>query len=232
MIPLIRSRIRTALNRQPWTWSWRLSLLLHLAIVSVLLWIWLHGNPLPKVVTYESLQIQSGFSQRAVNTTDEALLELPSDRQESSRLLRDIRLQMEQARQRGDEDNYQRLKQLSADLRRNSTTKTVDEMSEFFGGVFGNRATEPDVQKANQEFDVSTAQMHDISKTTDEQGVLRYSVVMVDANGVARQVEIDPENGERLYKTMQLIKSNPLLEKVYRKILMGILDQVLKEQPS
>jgi hypothetical protein len=29
---------------------------------------------------------------------------------------------------------------------------------------------------------------------------------------------------------MQLIKSNPLLEKVYRKILMGILDQVLKDQ--
>jgi hypothetical protein len=53
---------------------------------------------------------------------------------------------------------------------------------------------------------------------------------MVDAQGVAREVEIDNENGQRLYKTMQLIKSNPLLEKVYRKILMGILDQVLKDQ--
>jgi hypothetical protein len=53
---------------------------------------------------------------------------------------------------------------------------------------------------------------------------------MIDAKGVSREVEIDNENGQRLYKTMQLIKSNPLLEKVYRNILMGILDQVLKEQ--
>ncbi|MFM7928681.1 MAG: hypothetical protein ACKO9Q_13310, partial [Pirellula sp.] len=63
----------------------------------------------------------------------------------------------------------------------------------------------------------------------DEQGTIRYILVMVDAQGVAREVDIDDENGQRLYKTMQLIKSNPLLEKVYRKILMGILDQVLKD---
>jgi hypothetical protein len=53
---------------------------------------------------------------------------------------------------------------------------------------------------------------------------------MIDAMGVTREVDVDAENGQRLYKTMQLIKSNPLLEKVYRNILMGILDQVLKEQ--
>ena len=72
--------------------------------------------------------------------------------------------------------------------------------------------------------------MHDITKLTDEQGVVRYVIVMIDAMGVTREVEVDAENGQRLYKTMQLIKSNPLLEKVYRNILMGILDQVLKEQ--
>jgi hypothetical protein len=31
---------------------------------------------------------------------------------------------------------------------------------------------------------------------------------------------------------MKLIKSNPLLERVYRNIIMGILDQVLKDQPD
>jgi hypothetical protein len=55
---------------------------------------------------------------------------------------------------------------------------------------------------------------------------------MVDAKGVAREVPIDAQTGERLYKTMKMIKSNPLLERVYRNILMGILDQVLGQEAS
>lgn len=223
-------RIRSAFMRRAWVCSWWLSVLLHSMVASGLILLWLNQVELPKSVVQESLQIDGGFSQRPIAEPEELLIETPSDPVERSRLLRDIRRQMEEARKRGDQDNFDRLKQLSADLGRNSTTKTVDEMADFFGGVVGNRATEPDLKKANLEFDVSTAQMHDIHKSTDEQGSVRYILVMVDAQGVAREVEIDSQNGQQLYKTMQLIKSNPLLEKVYRKILMGILDQVLKDQ--
>jgi hypothetical protein len=204
--------------RRAWTWSWWLSLGLHSMILSGLILFWLNRVELSQSIVQESLQIDGGFSQRASSEREDWAIETPSDPAERSRLLRDIRRQMEQAQQRGDQDNFDRL------------TKTVDEMAEFFGGVVGNRATQPDLKKTDQEFDVSTAQMHDIQKTNDEQGSIRYILVMVDAQGVAREVEIDNENGQRLYKTMQLIKSNPLLEKVYRKILMGILDQVLKDQ--
>lgn len=223
-------RIQSSLMRRAWAWSWWLSLLVHMTVISGLFVLWLYRVDLPKTTEFESLQIDGGFSQQAVSEIQEVVLETPTDRQERSRLLQDVREQMKQAQARGDQENFERLKQLSADLRRNSTTKTVDEMTEFFGGVFGNRATTPDPQKADQEFDVSTAQMHDISKAIDDQGNARYVLVMIDAKGVSREVEIDNENGQRLYKTMQLIKSNPLLEKVYRNILMGILDQVLKEQ--
>jgi hypothetical protein len=74
--------------------------------------------------------------------------------------------------------------------------------------------------------------MHDITKQTDEQNNVRYLIVMIDAQGLTQTIDIDAENGERLYKTMKLIKSNPLLERVYRNIIMGILDQVLKDQPD
>lgn len=229
MLGSVATRIRSAFMQRAWTWSWWLSLGLHSMILSGLVLYWLNQAELPQSIVQESLQIDGGFSQRSSSEVEDLSIQAPSDPAERSRLLRDIRRQMEQAQQRGDQDNFDRLKQLSADLRRNSTTKTVDEMAEFFGGVVGNRATEPDLKKTDQEFDVSTAQMHDIRKTNDEQGTVRYILVMVDAQGVAREVEIDSENGQRLYKTMQLIKSNPLLEKVYRKILMSILDQVLKD---
>jgi hypothetical protein len=199
-------------------------------IVSGFVLYWLNRIELPKPVASESLQIDGGFTQRSAMDNQPLVVEQTSERIDRAKLLRDIRQQMKQAQERGEEDNFERLRQLSADLRRNSTTKTVDEMSEFLGGVFGKRATEPDAKKATEEFDVSTAQMHDITKLTDEQGVVRYVIVMIDATGVTREVDVDAENGQRLYKTMQLIKSNPLLEKVYRNILMGILDQVLKEQ--
>lgn len=203
---------------------------LHLAVGSGVIVYWLNRIETPQSISSQSLEIQGQFSVPEQTEIQQVDIESPTSRQERSELLKDIRQQMKLAQQRGDQDSFERLKQLSADLRRNSTTKTVEEMSDFFGGVFGNRATQPDESKVHEEFDVATAQVHDISKVTDDLGNIRYLLVMVDAKGVARQVEIDSENGQRLYKTMELIKSNPLLEKVYRNILMGILDQVLKEQ--
>ena len=52
------------------------------------------------------------------------------------------------------------------------------------------------------------------------------------AEGITDEVDIDPETGEQLYRTMRLIKANPLLEKVYRKIVMGIMDSVLPKLDS
>ena len=218
--------------RHAWRWSWWLSVVVHSMIACALLSYWFNRADAPTAQVSETIHIQGGFTQRSASEIQEVLLEQPSDRQERSRLLQDIRQQMKLAQERGEKDNFERLKQLSAELRRSSTSKTVDEMTEFFNGTFGSRATEPDAKKADLPFDVSTAQMHDISKTTDDQGVVRYVLVMIDAQGVAREVEIDSENGQRLYKTMQLIKSNPLLEKVYRNILMGILDRVLKDDAA
>ena len=228
------SRIRSALTRRAWAWSWWLSLLLHACVVSGFVAYWLHEIEPMKLTFSEPLEIDGGFRQRAIDPTEPIMeplvIEQTSERFDRSKILQDIQTRSEQAQQRGDQDNFEQLDQLSADLRRNSTPKTVDEMSDFFGGIFGNRAKEPDPKKSSEPFDVATAQMHDIAKETDEQNNVRYRIVMIDSQGVTQTIDIDAENGERLYKTMKLIKSNPLLERVYRNIIMGILDQVLKDQ--
>jgi hypothetical protein len=102
-------------------------------------------------------------------------------------------------------------------------------MSEYFSGIFGKRASAPVASAVIEEFDVATAQIHEVQRESDGGSGYIYTLVMVDAKGVTQQIDIDPQNGERLYKTMKLIKANPLLERIYRGILMGILDQVLGE---
>jgi hypothetical protein len=43
--------------------------------------------------------------------------------------------------------------------------------------------------------------------------------------------EMTAAEGESAYKTFELIKSNPLLERVYRGVVMSLLDKVLKPNP-
>ena len=43
--------------------------------------------------------------------------------------------------------------------------------------------------------------------------------------------ELGIEEGEQLYRTFQLIKKNPLLEKVYRQVVMGLLDKLTQPTP-
>lgn len=178
--------------------------------------------------TSESIALEGTLGERV----DEANVELRSKEDgvtDKQRWLRDIKQQISQAEARGDKENIERLKRLTEELNRSSSTKSVEEMSEYFGGIFGKRASAPVQSASVEEFDVATAQIHEVQRESDGGSGYVYTLVMVDAKGVTQQIDIDPENGERLYKTMKLIKSNPLLERIYRGILMGILDQVLGE---
>jgi hypothetical protein len=94
------------------------------------------------------------------------------------------------------------------------------------------RVTTPVEDSEARPFEADTAQLHDVLKSSGADGNVQYTAVMIDAHGVLRSVDMDVETGKQLYRTMQLIRSNPLLEQVYRKIVMGILDQVLKDAAS
>jgi hypothetical protein len=144
-------------------------------------------------------------------------------------LQKQIDRSIEQSKQRSSEDNLDRLNQLSRDLRRNSRSQNIDEMAEFLGGMLTKRVSTPVADSEARPFDADTAQLHDVLKSEGTDGKTQYIAVMIDAHGVLRSVEMDAETGKQLYRTMQLIRSNPLLEQVYRKIVMGILDQVLKD---
>ena len=212
-----------------------MSIMLHGSLFSTLVFMAINDDIRPPRPEQSLIMLDSDFDHQRDDEQTSVLIAEPSTSPPESKgfgrtqMINRIRGQMHQAEGRGDEENLDRLEQLGKELKRNSTKKSVDEMAAYFGATFGSRASAPVADQADQPFDVSTAQMHDISKVEDELGNVRYILVMVDAKGVSREVEIDAENGARLYKTMQLIKSNPLLEKVYRNIMMGILDRVLRD---
>lgn len=213
-------------RKRLWAFSWWISVVLHISALGLLVG-FLLNTPVINF-TSESISLEGTLGERV----DEANAELRSKEDgvtDKQRWLRDIKQQIAQAEARGDQENIERLKRLTEELNRSSSTKSVEEMSEYFGGIFGKRASAPVETAKTEEFDVSTAQIHEVRRESDGGSGFAYTLVMVDAKGVTQEIDIDPENGERLYKTMKLIKSNPLLERIYRGILMGILDQVLGE---
>ena len=144
MRPAWSPRIRSAFLRRAWTWSWWLSLLLHTCVVSAFVAYWLYEIKPTKLVTSEPLEIDGGFRQRAEDSAEVSMdplrIEPMSERFDRSKILKDIQARSEQAQERGDQENLSQLDQLSAELRRNSTPKTVDEMSAFLRGIFGKLA--------------------------------------------------------------------------------------------
>lgn len=125
--------------------------------------------------------------------------------------------------------NQNDLQVLGERLSAQSSEKSVDEISRFLRGISGpSRETRPDPNAVGKPIDYATAQMDDVRQVADKEGNVRYIAILVDAKGVSVEVELDHDAGEQLDRTMKLIKSNPLLERVYRQIVMGLMDQLLK----
>ena len=147
----------------------------------------------------------------------------------SSELMRSIEASGRQA----DEENLRRLQALSGRLTTVSSEETIDELSGTIGRLVGTtpRASRPQENVAGN-FDLSTSQPHDCRKETSLEGKVQYVMVMIDRAGRMQEVAMDEASGEQLYQTMQLIKSNPLLERVYRGVVMGLLDKLLQPTPT
>jgi hypothetical protein len=159
----------------------------------------------------------------------EGLSSNEADTLASSLLSEQLMQAIKASAQQSTDDNLQELATLSDRLTEVSSEQSIDELSGTINRLTGtrDRATAPQANIAG-EFDHSTAQPHDCRKGQSPDGTVRYLVVMIDAAGRTLEIEVDAATGEQLYKTMQLVKSNPLLERVYRGVVMGILDKLLK----
>ena len=132
---------------------------------------------------------------------------------------------------RSDEENLDRLKTLSDQLTATSSAESIDQLASSLQRWLGTeeRATRPADEPVEGEFDLQTAQLHDIVRD-DSTGQVRYTAVLLDAAGRTMESPLTEAEGESVYRVMQLMKQNPLLERVYRGVVLSLLDKLLKQQ--
>lgn len=128
-----------------------------------------------------------------------------------------------------DAEQLEKLDRLTARLNQVADAESVDRLAGTFQALTGTkpRASRPAAEPAQGDFDLDTAQIHDVRRDETSDGKIRYFVILLDADGRTEEVEMDAAAGEQMFATMQRIKSNPLLEQVYRQIAMPLFDQML-----
>lgn len=148
----------------------------------------------------------------------------------SSFLSRQVMRSIEASEARSDEDNLERLRQLSGQLNDVSTQQSVEQVSAQLSKLLGTgpRASEPAKVPVAGDFDFDTGQLHDMRREMLPDGTFKYIAVLVDSAGRKMETEMSAAEGESAYKTFELIKQNPLLERVYRGVVMSLLDKIIK----
>jgi hypothetical protein len=133
------------------------------------------------------------------------------------------------AEERSDEDNLERLRKLAAQQNNISTQESVADITAQLNKFLGTtaRATEPAKEPVGGEFDFDTGQLHDYRRERLENGTFKYTAVLIDSAGRTFETEMPAAEGESAYKTFELMKQNPLLERVYRGVVMSLLDKVI-----
>ena len=128
-----------------------------------------------------------------------------------------------------------RLVQAGKRLNQVSSDQSVDELADKFQEWLGyeSRASEPRPDSASDLsddplFDHQTAQLHDVLRDTSGGPRAAYTAVLLDAEGRTMRIALSESDGEAVYELMQRIKANPLLDRIYRRIAMPLLDKFIK----
>lgn len=117
-----------------------------------------------------------------------------------------------------------------------SSSQSLSQLTDTIGPWIGSdasRATEPTDGDGilPGRFDPSTAQISNVLKR-EQDASAEYVALMIDAEGRSQYVPLDRADGETLYEVFRLMERFPLLETVYRKTVMGLLDRLMEEQAA
>jgi hypothetical protein len=112
-----------------------------------------------------------------------------------------------------------------------TSDKSVDDLANNFQQWMGlpSRVSQPKAAASTiLDFDIDTAQLHEVTRHEKKPGKVEYQAVLIDAQGRTVEIKLTEAEGRETYALMQRIKANPLLEKVYRQIAMPILDSLVQ----
>ncbi len=130
------------------------------------------------------------------------------------------------------EEQQNQLDVLSDQLASVSTRESVAEVCNTLMSVLGVEAvrSEPQGDPPPGDFDSASSQISDVRRLELLSGGQSYVCVLTDAEGRRLELELDDIEGPQLFAVMQKIKSNPLLEQIYRSLAMPLLQQKLGQR--
>ena len=210
------------------------STVFHVALLTTLL-VWYVGRPDPDSdPSTATASSGRGGSAPAAPARDPGLR--PKKGQKSSDTVREKLAELADAsRKRSEEENLNELDKELARLAELSNPESIDQIATRFEGWFetpqrkAGESTSVLQGKEISEFDANTAQILDIRREKTDNGEWKYISIMTDAKGRRLEVELDSPEAESTYNTIKRLKSNPLADKLYQRIVMPLFDKMLSD---
>jgi len=136
---------------------------------------------------------------------------------------------IDQSEQLTEEDNLDKLDEQIRRLEQVASQESIDQLSDRFQGWLKTRprAIEPAETPIEGHLDSATAQLLEVKRTRGEDGEWTYRSVLIDARGRTEEAPMEPAEGARAFRTLQLLRASPLAESVYRQITLPLLDKML-----
>ncbi len=134
------------------------------------------------------------------------------------------------SQQQSAKENLRDLDKMSRQLNSVASDESVDDLANNFQRWMGleARAAKPKAVTKVNEFEVDSAQLHDVKRQERAPGKFEYSAVLIDARGGTLEIQMTEAEGRETYELMRRVKANPLLEKIYRRIAMPLLDNLVQ----
>lgn len=151
--------------------------------------------------------------------------------QEADMVNRNLSTAMRATEGRSFGENMVELDRREKQLEKYASEKSLDRIAELIPQWTGAepRAAAPVKNPPPGDFNIDTAQFHDVTRTGTEAEGFRYMATLFDAEGRSMEVEMGAEEGKKMWELMRKMKKNPMMDKIYRGMVLPMMDKAMKK---
>ena len=202
------------------------SLVFHVALLAVLIFVYIPKNreeqavqdPSSKDPLLEKADESVSETGKKTTTNAEATIQTSVEAHVETSLSKPAKANLKEL--------DKRLRQLDHLVDSQSIAGTVERVAGAMGLDTDQYQAKP--KSSSGRFDPDTAQLIDVKKSQDPLGEFPYSATMVDANGNETVVPMGQTDGEIAFNTFEKMKEFPLVQGLYRQIVMPMLQKIVR----
>ena len=150
--------------------------------------------------------------------------EIPPERIENS-----IESHYRKFEKMSDEDKLSELEKNLKRLESISNEDSVREVTSTIADALGlEPGAVPDENAPEGDFDFDTAQLHDVTRSRNDEGAWEYQSVLVDSEGRTQTVPMTASEGEPVYQAFEQMNKFPMAAGIYRSVVMPLIQKSIQ----